>query len=342
MRVLIVGAGVTGLTLWRCLARRGIRAEIVDRALGGSVAPRPFMLAAHAFPAAEDAGVMATVRRLGAEIAPREGVGPVAIATSFVGLTEALADGVPVGRGVTLTELVREGERIVGAVVRAHGVDGARRIDTDLVVAADGVGSPTRALAGIAAVRTPTPDGHLSFLSPVRADVPFRMRFLGDGSQIGLIGWPEGSAGWWFVDRVGRRAALAPGLDAFRRAFTRLIPEAAGPLAALDSVDALTYREVTEVRCPEWWVPGAVVIGDAAHFLGPETGIGAGLGLGDALALAEALAAAPDDPDAACRHYDRWWGPRVRPYEAVGAEGGRMPTHPDATRRPEERWPPPW
>ena len=340
MRVLIVGAGVTGLTLWRCLARRGITAEIVDRAGQVRAAPRPFMLAAHAFPALEDAGVMATVRRLGAEIAPRPGAGPVAIATSFVGLGDALAAGVPVRRGVALTDLVRERERIVGAVL-GDG-DGAHRIDTDLVVAADGVGSPTRELAGITAVRTPTRDGHLSFLSPIRTDVPFRMRFLGDGGQIGLIGWPEGSAGWWFVDRVGRAAALAPGLDAFRSAFVRLIPEAAAALAALDSVDALTYREVTEVRCPEWWVPGAVVIGDAAHFLGPETGIGAGLGLGDALALADALAAAPDDQDAACRHYDQWWGPRVRPYEAVGAEGGRMPTAPDETRRPEERWPPPW
>ena len=100
MRVLIVGAGVTGLTLWRCLARRGITAEIVDRAGQVRAAPRPFMLAAHAFPALEDAGVMATVRRLGAEIAPRPGAGPVAIATSFVGLGDALAAGVPVRRGV--------------------------------------------------------------------------------------------------------------------------------------------------------------------------------------------------------------------------------------------------
>ena len=339
MRVLIAGAGVTGLTLWHHLEREGLRAEIVDRAVSPRPAARPFMLAAQAFPAIERAGAMDAARRLGAEIAPRPGLGPVALATSFVGLSAALAEGVPVRRGTEVAALVREGDRVVGAVLRdAEAAE--EEVPTDLVVAADGAGSPVRELAGIAAVRTPAEDGHISFVSPVHTDEPFRMQYLGDGSQIGLIGWPEGTAGWWFVERVGREAALAPGLDAFRAAFTNLIPEAAEPLAALTSVDELVYREWDEVRCPEWWVPGVVVIGDAAHFLGPESGIGAGLGLGDALALTEAIVAEPDDPDAACRHYDTWWGPRVRPYEMVGAEGGRMPTDPEGKRRPEERWPP--
>lgn len=338
MRVLIVGAGVTGLTLWRCLERVGVRAEIVDRAPTPRPAPRPFMLPAHAFPAVERAGALDAARRLGSEIAPRQDVGPVALATSFVGLSAALAEGVPVRRGAEVARLVREDERITGAVVRTG--DTEETLASDLVVAADGAFSPTREMAGIAAERTPATEAHLSFVSPVLTDEPFRMRYLGDGTQIGLIGWPEGSAGWWFIERCGREAALAPGLEAFRAAFTRLIPEAAAPLAALTSVEELVYREWDEVRCPEWWVPGAVVIGDAAHFLGPESGIGAGLGLGDALALSEAIAAAPDDPDAACRHYDTWWGPRVRPYEAVGAAGGRMPTDPEGRRRPEERWPP--
>ena len=338
MRVLIVGAGVTGLTLRRCLERAGVRAEIVDRAPAPRPAARPFMLPAHGFPAIERAGAMHAARRLGSEIAPRPNAGPVALATSFVGLSAALAEGVPVRRGTEVASLLRDGERVVGAVL--HTAEGREEVAADLVVASDGVGSPVREMAGIVAERAPADEAHLSFVSPVMSDEPFRMRYLGDGSQIGLICWPEGTAGWWFVDRVGREAALAPGLDAFRAAFTNLIPEAAEPLAALESVDELVYREWDTVRCPEWWVPGVVVIGDAAHFLGPESGIGAGLGLGDALALTEAITAEPDDPDAACRHYETWWGPRVRPYEAVGAAGGRMPTDPEGRRRPEERWPP--
>jgi len=82
-----------------------------------------------------------------------------------------------------------------------------------------------------------------------------------------------------------------------------------------------------------------VAIGDAAHFLGPEAGIGAGLGLGDAHALAQAVATHRDDPDAACAEYERWRGPVVRPYEAVGAAGARIVRGGD--KPAGEIWPPP-
>ena len=70
------------------------------------------------------------------------------------------------------------------------------------------------------------------------------------------------------------------------------------------------------LACPRWWTPGVVIIGDAAHFFGPETGVSSGIGLGDAHALAEAIAQNPGDPDAACLSYETWRAPAVRPYEA--------------------------
>ncbi|MDX6554315.1 MAG: hypothetical protein QOD86_510, partial [Miltoncostaeaceae bacterium] len=100
------------------------------------------------------------------------------------------------------------------------------------------------------------------------------------------------------------------------------------------------YREATEVRCPVWWTPGAVLIGEAAHAINPETGIGSGLGMGDALALAVAIAA-ERDPDAACVRYETWRRPAVAPYEQLGTATVRMPTAAPGTERPpEERWPP--
>ena len=82
-----------------------------------------------------------------------------------------------------------------------------------------------------------------------------------------------------------------------------------------------------------------VVIGDAAHAVGPESGLGAGLGLGDAHALAIAIERNPDDPDAACRDYEIWRRPAVDPYLAMGAAGARIAR--GGERPPEERWPPP-
>jgi len=139
---------------------------------------------------------------------------------------------------------------------------------------------------------------------------------------------------------VGRSAALAPGRAAFRRAFARLLPAAEPALAALASLEDLVERKITEACCPTGWVPGLVLIGDAAHFLGPEAGLGAGLGLGDALALARALEDAAE-PDAACREYVRWREPAVPPCQAIGVAGARPPQPGgDSERPPEERWPP--
>lgn len=85
---------------------------------------------------------------------------------------------------------------------------------------------------------------------------------------------------------------------------------------------------------------GVVIIGDAAHFFGPETGISSGIGLGDAHALAQAVVMNPDDPDAACRSYETWRAPAVRPYEANDPGRQRMLVAGQVQPAPEEAWPP--
>jgi 2-polyprenyl-6-methoxyphenol hydroxylase-like FAD-dependent oxidoreductase len=338
LRLVIVGGGLVGLTLARLVIGRGEEPEVLERQPPGRWQPRPFMLPFHGFDALRAASLLDGVRGIGWDIAPdREGV-PVAIAADFIGVLELMAEGVPVHHGQEVVGLLQDGGRIVG--VQARDARGEREIAADLVVACDGVRSPVRDMAGIAAVLTPDDGGHLSFMSPTVIDRPFAMAYQSNGRQVGLLGWPQGSAGWWDIERIGREAALAPGLEAFRRSFARLLPPAAAALEGLTSMDQVAYREVTEVRCPVWWRPGVVVIGDAAHFLGPEAGIGAGMGLADALALADAIAAHPDDPDEACRHYERWHGPRVRPYETIGAAGGRIAPSQAGERPAAERWPP--
>jgi 2-polyprenyl-6-methoxyphenol hydroxylase-like FAD-dependent oxidoreductase len=338
MRVVIVGGGLAGLTLARLLRGQGMAPEVLEREPAGRWLPRPFMLPYHGFDALRAAAVLDAVRAIGWDIAPDHDGTPVAVAADFVRVVGLVADGVPVRHGQEVTGLLEDGGRVCG--VRARDERGERELPADLVVACDGVRSPVRGMAGLDAQLTPDDGGHLSFMSPTVIDRPFAMAYQSNGRQVGLLGWPEGSAGWWDIDRVGRDAALAPGLEAFKRSFARLLPPASAALEGLTSMDQVVYREVTEVRCPSWWRPGVVVIGDAAHFLGPEAGIGAGMGLGDALALAEAVAEHPEDPDAACRHYEHWHGPAVRPYETIGAAGGRIAPRAAAERPAAERWPP--
>ena len=339
MRIVIVGAGLVGLTLARMLRQRGLEPLVLERGAPAPPAPRPFMLGSQAFPALEDAGALAEVRERGWDIAPRPGTDPAAVCVEFAIAVEVLGRGVPVNHERTVTALQRDGAgRVVGVV--AERPDGsAEQVPADLVVACDGVGSPVRGMAGLEAELTPTGEGQITFLSPAVADRSFAMGYLRSGGMVGMLGWPQGSGGWRTVERVGREAALAPGVRAFAESFARLLPEAAEAVGALTSLDQLRYGEPTLLRCPRWWVPGVVIIGDSAHFFGPETGIGAALGLGDAHALSIAIERNPDDPDASCTDYERWRGPAVRPYEANDPARHQVIPAPHE-RPPEERWPP--
>lgn len=337
MRLIVVGAGAAGLALARSLRRRGIDAVVVDRGAPAAWVPRPFMPPYQGFDALADAGVLDAIRADSWEIAPRGDGVPVALAAPFVRVMQILADGVPVRHGTEVTDLLRDGGRVTG--VRLRGPEGEEDLRADLVVACDGVHSPLRAMAGIEARLDLLDGAHLSFITDAVIDRSFALHYQADGRQVGLLGWPTGSAGWWDIDRSSPEAVRAPGLDAFRAAFARLLPPAAPALAALTSVDQLVYREITEVRADRWWVPGLVVIGDAAHAVGPEAGLGAGLGLGDAHALAIAVAGCGGDPDRACADYETWRRPAVDPYLAIGAAGSRIVR--GGPRPPEEAWPPP-
>jgi 2-polyprenyl-6-methoxyphenol hydroxylase-like FAD-dependent oxidoreductase len=331
MNVVIVGGGMAGAVLAGALRRRGVGPVVLERGPATATVPGPIMLPFQAYDTLEDLGLLDEVRAAGRPIAPRADGTPVAIAVARQALIDALRRDLPIRFDTTVTDLLRDGDRVVG--VRTEEGD----VPADLVVGADGSGSPVRTMAGIAAEVRPAPGAGLSFRSPVELDVPFALAYQSDGRQVGVLSWPGGSAGWWQIDRVGREAALAPGVEAYRRAFARLLPAAAPALEGVTSIDQLVYREVVEVRCETWWTPGAVLIGEAAHAIDPEAGVGAGLGFGDALALAIAIAGAAD-ADAACRDYEFWRRPAVAPYEEIGAAGARIVR--GGERPPEERWPP--
>ncbi len=333
-----MGGGLVGLTLARLLRARGFTPEVIEPRASGDHQRRPFLLGFQGFPALEELGLLGRLRAMGWDVAPGPDGTPVAVCVEVGKLLDAVGEGVPVRHGERVTALLRDAdERVVGVRVASGAAE--HDLPADLVVACDGAGSRVRGMAGLEAEISALSDATLTFMGPAVIDRSFGMRYLSDGGAMGLLGWPEGSAGWRTIDRVGREAALAPGVEAFRESFARLMPEAAGALAGVTSIDQLLYQEPAVLRAERWWIPGAVLIGDAAHFFGPETGVGAALGMGDAHALAQAVAADRDDPDAACARYEAWRAPVIRPYEAADPAAGRIAL-PNAQRPPEERWPP--
>jgi 2-polyprenyl-6-methoxyphenol hydroxylase-like FAD-dependent oxidoreductase len=335
IRTVIVGGGMVGLTLARLLRARGHDPVVLERAAAGVWMPRGFMLGYQGYDAFEELGLLGRLRAAGRDVGTGANGVPVGIAVDYGIVMGTLAEDLPVAHGESVVELLRDGDRVFGVVTEGPG--GRARVEADLVVACDGRDSAVRAMAGLAAELSPLRDAYLGFLSPVAPRRLFGFRYMSDGGMITMLGWPEGSSGARRVDPVGRAAATAPGIGLFTRTFAELLPEAEEIVSAITSWEQVRYTEPALLRCPRWWVPGVVVIGDSAHTFGPDTGVGAGIGLQDAHALAEAIARAPD-ADRACADYVTWREPAVRPYEAMDPAWGRMGDIPLAI--PAERWPP--
>ncbi len=329
---------MVGLMLARMLRMRGFEPMVFERMKEGDYVPRGYMLGYHGYAAFEELGVLHQIREAGWDIAPREDGSAVAIAVNVGTILGLLARDLPVEYEHSVVDLVRDGDRVVGLVV--EGPDGRREVEADLVVACDGVNSPVRQMAGLEAEMDPIPDATLTWMTNRKNSSSFAMHYLSDGGHIGMLAWPEGTAAWRTIDKVGREAAVAPGVEAIKEMFMRLIPECAAGAEGLESLDQVRYGEPQLLRCPKWSIPGLLLIGDSAHFFGPETGASSGIGLGDAQALAEAVAQNPNDADAVCASFEMWRGPAVRPLEAMDPSRQRMLSYGQVQPKPEERWPP--
>jgi 2-polyprenyl-6-methoxyphenol hydroxylase-like FAD-dependent oxidoreductase len=88
------------------------------------------------------------------------------------------------------------------------------------------------------------------------------------------------------IDRV-----QADGLDAFRNRVVMMSPFLADRASELRSWDDIKLLTVTVDRLRQWWRPGLLCIGDAAHAMSPIGGVGINLAIQDAVAAANCLAA---------------------------------------------------
>lgn len=189
-----------------------------------------------------------------------------------------------------VTELVREGDVVRG--VRAETPEGPLEVTAPLTVAADGRHSTVRARAGLAAKDLGAPMDVLWMRLSRRdtdPDTPFGridrgqvlvLIYRGDYWQCGLV-IPKGS-----VEGIRSR-----GIDALQREVAEAAPflrDRVGELGSWEDVSLLTVK-VDRLR--QWYRPGLLCIGDAAHAMSPVGGVGINLAIQDAVAAANLLAA---------------------------------------------------
>lgn len=189
------------------------------------------------------------------------------------------------------TGLVEQGGRVSG--VRARTQDGEIEIGADLVVACDGRRSTLRGVAGFTVHNLGAPIDVLWMrISKQPGDTGGTGGRIGTGSFLAMI--DRGS--YWqtafVIAKGGMEKIKAAGLEAFRQRMVALVPMFAGRIAAdLASWDDVKLLSVSVDRLEQWWKPGLLCIGDAAHAMSPIGGVGINLAIQDAVATANLLAA---------------------------------------------------
>lgn len=192
--------------------------------------------------------------------------------------------------GCPVTGLVEEDGRIAG--VRLRDADGAERtLAASLVIGADGRGSIVRHAARLAVTDLGSSVDVLWMkLSRHPEDPPQAMSHAGPSQGLVLIDRGD----YWQVGYVIGKGNFAQvkqeGLPALRARLAAVAPLPADRFEELDDWDRVHLLEVRMDRLEQWWKPGVLCIGDAAHAMSPIGGVGVNLAIQDAIAAANLLA----------------------------------------------------
>jgi 2-polyprenyl-6-methoxyphenol hydroxylase-like FAD-dependent oxidoreductase len=196
--------------------------------------------------------------------------------------------------GANVEQLVEEERQVRG--VRYLGADGIHELRAPLTVGADGRFSRVRHLAGFEPIKTSAPMDILWFRLPhIPGDLPeAEGRVLG-GFGAGRVLAVFDRFDYWQVGYVFPKGHYhdlrAAGIEGLRRSIVEIEPSFAEHVQTLTDWHQLSFLSVESSRCPLWYKPGLLLIGDAAHVMSPVGGVGINYAVQDAVMAANILAA---------------------------------------------------
>jgi 2-polyprenyl-6-methoxyphenol hydroxylase-like FAD-dependent oxidoreductase len=188
------------------------------------------------------------------------------------------------------TGLIEAGGRVVGLV--AKGPDGEVSIRADLVVGCDGRHSTVREKAGLKSDDYGAPMDVLWFrLSRKDSDESETFGHFEAGAMMIMLNRGDYWQCAYVIPKGGIDQVKAEGLDAFRKRVLFMSPFLGDRVDELKSFDDIKLLTVAVDRLRQWWRPGLICIGDAAHAMSPIGGVGVNMAIQDAVAAANRLAA---------------------------------------------------
>jgi 2-polyprenyl-6-methoxyphenol hydroxylase-like FAD-dependent oxidoreductase len=188
------------------------------------------------------------------------------------------------------TALIEEDGRVMG--VRATTKSGILEVRADLVVAADGRRSIIREKVGLEVMQLGAPIDVLWMRISRKSDDPEQsLGRVGAGKFLVMLN----RGGYWqcayVIPKGGLDAIHEKGLAGFRKGIAEVAPFLYDRVDELQDWDDVKLLSVAVDRLRQWYRPGLLCIGDAAHAMSPIGGVGINLAIQDAVAAANILCA---------------------------------------------------
>ena len=332
-RILVIGAGIGGLTAAIALKKRGAEVEVIEKKAENIVYGVGLCQTGNALNGLKSIGLLDAcyaeglgadhtqwLRADGTLIAQTPAIriaDPNRPAYNNIGrpalqrilLSELSHLGVEPILGITADSIVTIGDGV--NVIFSNG----RQMRYDLVLGFDGLRSQTRRLLFGDAFE-PIYTGHAVWRIPMHrpVGVDCNMIFFGNGKKAGLIPLTGDTMYFWVVvnQPVNERMPQARFLELARKAFSGFGGIVKGVADTIDDPERIVYSPIEEVVLPLPWSKGRVVLmGDAAHASGPHLGQGAGMAIEDAIVAAELFDNADTLPEAIAE-YERRRYPRAK------------------------------
>jgi len=187
------------------------------------------------------------------------------------------------------TDLIEDGGRVVG--VRAKTERGELNAYADLVVAADGRSSIVRERAGMEVEDFGVPIDVLWFrVAKAAVETEPALGRIRNGKMLVTIDRGD----YYQCGSIIRKGAFEDikrrGLKAFREEIVGVAPFLQNSIGEIDDWGKVKLLTVQVNRLRQWYRPGLLFIGDAAHAMSPAGGVGINLAIQDAVAAANLLA----------------------------------------------------
>ncbi len=188
-------------------------------------------------------------------------------------------------------DLMEENGRVTG--VRAKAPDGDLAIAAELVVGADGRHSIVREKAGLSVEEMGAPIDVLWLrLSRETSDPGRVLGRIDRGRMMAMLDRGEYWQCAYVIPKGSAETLKARGIQNFRDEIARLVPYLGSRTAEIKDWDDVKLLTVKVDRLKQWYKPGLLCIGDAAHAMSPIGGVGINLAVQDAVAAANILAEA--------------------------------------------------